>query len=140
LQKPPPAELSKNRGERVLFFSIWALILLGFSLWKFRLKEEAPALKPPALTWADELGVWFSDAKFSHQELSLYTIQFRKTPDRKLASDMDVLVGYELKGRFPGVYRGVSPCRISGTKEEAVLRIPNPERIQAEQIHLFLAR
>lgn len=133
---------SKNeRAERALFYSIWAVLILGFAIWRFRPAPEGPTKEVP-ITLAPEVRPWFSEGVVQRFRGNSLTVGLVLTPEykRTLRGTSTVDVGYRLTHPTAVPSEGSTPVRLSPESTMGVALVNNPSREPATKIEFFLKR
>lgn len=133
---------TKNeRAERALFYSIWAVLLIGFALWKFRPTHEGPVAEVP-ITLAPEVRPWFSEGVVQRFRGNSLTVGLVLTPEyrRTLRKTSTVDVGYRLTHPTATPSEGSTPVRMSPDSSVGVALVNNPSREPATKVEFFLRR
>jgi len=127
--------------ERVLFFSIWGLLILGAAIYFCWPKSPVITQTTPDVILGSELASWFVQAKVTTVTTASFKIdvqlQDRYVQDRSL-DDREILLAYHFLGEQSVLAQGVIPVKIQ-PKGLIQLEIPNSKHIAPRTIQLSLA-
>lgn len=127
--------------ERILFFSLWGLLILGGLIWFCWPKSPQIAQTTPDIILGTELASWFVRARVTKATPSLFQIevqiQERYVQDRSL-EEREILLAYHLLGEQSVLAQGIIPVKIQ-PKGLIQLELPNTKHISPRSIQLSLA-
>lgn len=133
---------SSEKSERLLYYSIWVVILVGLALWKLR---PAPETSPADLevTLAPEVQPWFSEGAVQRIRGNALTLGLVLRPEYRRTlrnGSSEVQVNYRVESSRGPASEGSATVRVwpDRTLGEALLTVPN--RTPDTRIHLFLKR
>jgi len=132
---------NKNSSERILYYTLWFIIILGLALWKFwpEFREKSETIP---VTMAEELKVLFRGVSLKRTQPSFYEVELVVEPqymERIKTKEQKVHIGFDLWGEHSILSSGVAPCAIRPMEKSIVLNLQNPKRISAKKIQLYLA-
>ena len=128
-------------AERKLFLSLWAVLILVFALWRFWPAAPADSGGSIPVELAPELQSWFQDPRLQ-ADPSRYRVELMLTPSfaKSVQSSRQLLIGYGLRGPNGMLFQNAVPCALEPGQSSARLELPNPKRISARSLYLYLAR
>jgi hypothetical protein len=134
---------NKEASERILFFTLWGLMFIGFGIWKFWPDSgRAVAVSLPPLTIASELKTLFDQGSTTQSLPTFFTVQLHVAKRyRELLSgdEKKIFVGYQLLREDRVLSEGVVPCVIRPQDATVTLALQNPERVFPRSIQVFLS-
>ncbi len=129
-----------ERAERALFYSIWAVLILGFAIWKFRPHTEGPPAEVP-ITLAPEVRPWFSEGVVQRASGNAITIGLVLTPEYRKTlrnGSNPVNVHYRVSHPKAVASEGLTSVRLSPENSMGTALVNNPSREPATKIEFFL--
>lgn len=129
-----------ERAERALFYSIWAVILLGAALWKFRPGPEAPPKELPVRLTA-EVRPWFSEGVVQRSRGNSFTVGLVLTPEYKRTlrkGPASVDVGYRISHATGAPFEGATTVHISPEGALGTALLTDPVKALPTGIEFFL--
>lgn len=133
----------QKSNERILFLTIWTLLLLGFAIWRFWPRETPPIVIHPSVILREELITWFERAEVTDSTPTRYTVELKiqKPFIDQLGADetRKVLLGFHLMSESSVLSQGIVECVMSPEGTIHVV-LPNPNRVSAKSIQLSLAQ
>lgn len=132
-----------NAKEKVLFITIWGMILLGVGLWKFRVKSPAASGSPIQVVLTPELEGFFSSATLVSEDNDTYKIKFNVQPNylASLSGDPTKLhLKYGLLVNDKTAYENTLAVTVAPHRNDLSTNLPNPMKVSTKTISLSLAR
>jgi hypothetical protein len=133
-----------RKGEKALFYTLWALIILATGLWKFwPTGISGPSVPKPAVALRKDLHRLIASAEVTEVAAGhfLLTLNVSRAYQRLLkGEDKLIQVGYQLLRGRTLLYASAVAVRVESSEKEIMVTLPNPERVSPHIIQLYLAQ
>jgi hypothetical protein len=119
------------------------VILLGTALWRFWPSSSHTDTTVVPVELAPELSNWVHSANTVEIQPSRYEVELGLNPtftQSLRGGTREAQLGYGFRGPSGTLFQGVAPCRFDAGKPTLKVSLPNPDRVSARGIHLYLAR
>jgi hypothetical protein len=127
-------------AERALFYSIWAVILIGVALWRFRPVPEAQVVDVP-ISLSKELRPWFSEGVVQRSRGNSLTIGLSLTSDYRRTlrqGRTEILLGYRISSGEGTSAEGAATVRLSPDTTLGTTLIQHDLKERPVRLDLFL--
>lgn len=131
-------EQLRHRG---LWLALWGLLIFGFALWRFWPQSEFPEVVPEVEVGKELKGTFLS-ARVARMAASRYDVVVTLTPEyreRLAHGELKLRLAYQFLGERSLLYKGVAVCVLDARTGSGTGELPNPERVSARLIRLYLA-
>ncbi len=128
-----------EKAERALFYSIWAVLLIGFALWKVRPGPEK--IREVSVRLAPEVRPWFSEGLLQRFHGNSYTIGLVLTPEYKRTlrkEPTSVYVGYRVTHPTLPPFEGNTTVHITPESSLGTALVTDSGKENAAGIEFFL--
>lgn len=136
-------KLLRTHADKVMFLTLWGILLLALGLWKFRPRVTASEPSISEIKVSNELNPFFSRVRLRSIAPTYFTLQVevRKEYTARLGGDAkSVILGYQFSKDQKELYKGHLSLNIPADSRDLEVTLPNPQGVHARQIELFLAR
>ncbi len=119
------------------------MILLAAAIWRFYPASSHHDTTIVPVELAPELSSWVASATTVEIQPSRYEVELGLKPafaESLRGGTRTAQLGYGFRGPSGTLFQGVAPCRFDGGKPNLKISLPNPDRVSARGIHLYLAR
>ncbi len=137
-----PLHTTLDPAERRLYLTLWVLLIFAWAIWHFwpRLELRNPASHVPVEIGAELRGRL--DASVAQSSPSQAQLQVHLTPQYRHSLPEEgqrVVLGYDLMGDERVLFSGLISVRLASDDETRDIILPNPERVFARRIRIYLA-
>lgn len=127
--------------ERVLFYSLWILLILGIALWRFWPSPSPSSEKVTvAVEMAPEVMPWFTSANIKRRTPSGYRLILELSPEYRASLERGrwVTLGFEFQGPPAPAFRSSTRAHMRPDRPRIKVLLPNPKQVTAQRVRLFL--
>lgn len=133
--------LLKKKSEKILFFSIWALLMIGAGLWVFRPGSTHDETLIPPVLLGDELISWFRRASVTEMTSTTFSIEAKlqkKYAEQLNGENRTMHLAYYFMKDTTVLSQGVVEVNLH---PDGIIKmvLPNPNRVSAKHILISLA-
>jgi len=132
-----------RKSERALFFTIWAVILVGIGIWKFQPLKQPYSEEMVQVLLSPEIRIWLNYAQVRSRGRNRYLLDLEITSEYRAAlqgKPREIHLGYRMTNSKNGSERGVASFFVDPRRGDSQISLPNPKKLFAEKIELFLAK